>query len=84
MAHSLFCEYLIKVANKEELADLVIKNGQIMDVFTKDIYIADIAIVCGTMAGIYFVNKSRIGLGISREIYFHTSIIYNQVRLYRQ
>jgi len=43
---------LIAVANKEELADLVIKNGRVIDVFTKDIFPADVAIVDGVIAAI--------------------------------
>lgn len=42
----------IKVTNKEEKADLVIKNGKIVNVFTSEYMTGDIAIVDGVIAGI--------------------------------
>lgn len=42
----------IKVASKERKADLVIKNGKIVDVFTLQYITEDIAIVDGVIAGI--------------------------------
>src|SRR6478609_341512 len=42
----------ISVASKRELADTVIKNGKIIDVFNGEIIEGDIAIVDGYFAGI--------------------------------
>lgn len=42
----------IQVANKEILADLVIKNGNILDIFNLELMSGDIAIVDGVIAGI--------------------------------
>lgn len=42
----------IKAAVKKEIADLVIKNGQIIDVFNHDIIHADVAITDGIFVGI--------------------------------
>lgn len=42
----------IKVASKREPADLVIKNGQIVDVFNGQIYTEDVAISDGRIVGI--------------------------------
>ena len=45
-------EKLIKTARGEEKADLVIKNAKVINVFTEEIYDADIAICDGTIAGV--------------------------------
>lgn len=45
-------EKLIKTARGEEKADLVIKNAKVINVFTEEIYNADIAICDGTIAGV--------------------------------
>ncbi|QHE54233.1 adenine deaminase [Pontibacillus sp. HMF3514] len=42
----------IKVANKQQPADVVIKNGRIIDVFNQDIVEVDVAIVDGMIAGL--------------------------------
>ncbi len=42
----------IEVSNKRRKADLVIKNGSVIDVFNQDIMNEDIAIVDGVIAGI--------------------------------
>jgi adenine deaminase len=42
----------IAVASKRELADLVIKNGRIIDVFNQEVIKGDIAIVDGVFVGI--------------------------------
>lgn len=47
-----FLKKRIKVANKEIKADVVVKNGKILNVFTGDITEGDIAIVDGFIAGI--------------------------------
>lgn len=45
-------EKLIKVGKGEEPADLVIKNGKLINVLSEEIYETDIAIVGDTIAGI--------------------------------
>ena len=51
----------ITVASGREPADLVIKNGKIIDVFNSDIIEADVAIVDGYIAGIgLFSGKEEI------------------------
>ncbi len=45
-------EEIIKVAKGEEKADLVIKNAQVINVFTEEIYNADVAIKDGIIAGV--------------------------------
>ncbi len=45
-------ENIIKVAKGEEKADLVIKNAQIINVLSEEIYKADVAIKDGIIAGI--------------------------------
>ena len=45
-------EKLIKTARGEEKADLVIKNAKVINVFTEEMYDADIAICDGTIAGV--------------------------------
>lgn len=50
----------IKVANKDIKADVVIKNGRIVNVFTGDITKGDIAIADGTIAGIGDYDGEKI------------------------
>ena len=45
-------EKLIHVANGRQKADLVLKNASIVNVFTEDIEIGDVAVVDGMIAGI--------------------------------
>ena len=47
-----FLKKRIRVANKEIKADVAIKNGKIVNVFTGEITEGDIAIVDGFIAGI--------------------------------
>src|SRR5699024_650781 len=50
--HSSILKKRILVAGKNELADIVIKNGEILNVFTGEFMKGDIAIVDGMIAGI--------------------------------
>ena len=51
-----------KVTLGEEKADIVIKNGKVLDVFTNEIHKADIAVCDGIIAGIgtYYEGKTEI------------------------
>ena len=51
-----------KVTLGEEKADIVIKNGKVLDVFTNEIHKADIAVCDGIIAGIgtYYEGKAEI------------------------
>lgn len=49
----------IAVASHKEPADLVIKNGKIIDVFNLDVFISDIAIVDGIIVGIGKYNGHK-------------------------
>lgn len=40
------------VSRKKELAEIVLKNANVINVFTEEIYVADIAIVDGIIAGV--------------------------------
>ena len=55
-------EEIIKAAKGEEQADLVIKNAQIVNVLSEEIYQADVAIKDGIIAGIGtgYVGKKEI------------------------
>lgn len=52
-------ESLIKVALGEEPADLILKNGKIIDVFTESTFTADVAIVNGKIAGVGSYDKAK-------------------------
>ena len=56
-------ERLIKVALGEEPADMILKNGNIIDVFTETTFTADVAIVDGKIAGVGFIDS------ISRSLF---------------
>ncbi|MBN2058416.1 MAG: adenine deaminase [Candidatus Saganbacteria bacterium] len=43
---------LIAVANGQQKADLVLKNGQLINVFSGEIYSADVAVAAGYIAGV--------------------------------
>src|SRR5579863_6920647 len=55
---------LIRVARGLAPADLVLRNGQLVNVFTNEIYPADVAVVGGRIAGI----GSRGAYGGRREV----------------
>jgi adenine deaminase len=55
---------LIQVARGQRPADLVLRNGQVVNVFTNEIYPADVAIFAGRIAGI----GPRGAYGGAREV----------------
>ncbi|KGX89533.1 adenine deaminase [Pontibacillus marinus] len=50
----------IKVANKQQPADMVIKNGRIVDVFNQEIVEEDVAIVDGIFVGLGEFDGERV------------------------
>jgi len=55
---------LIQVALGEEKADLVIKNAQLVNVLTEEIYDADVAVVSGRIAGVGKGYKGEIEIDL--------------------
>lgn len=52
-------EKLIKVALGQEPADIILKQGNIVDVFTESTFTADVAIVDGLIAGVGVYEKGK-------------------------
>ena len=73
-------EKLIKVGRGEEPADLVIKNGRLVNVLSEEIYETDIAIVDDTIAGISKGYKGKEEIDV-KGAYVSPSFIDGHVHL---
>ena len=73
-------EKLIKVGKGEEPADLVIKNGKLVNVLSEEIYETDIAIVGDTIAGISKGYKGKKEIDVNGA-YVSPSFIDGHVHL---
>ena len=73
-------EKIIKIAKGEEKADLVLKNARVINVFSEEIYDADIALCDGLIAGVAsgYQGKEEIDLN---EKYVSPSFIDGHVHI---